>query len=48
MDDIGIVYGEGFELYVAQISLNLAFLQILGIGMSSLSLIIMKIFNKIM
>ena len=49
MDDIGIVHGEGFELHVAQVSLNLAFLQILGFGMSSLSLlIIMKIFNVIM
>ena len=37
MDNIGIVHGEGFELYVAQVSLNLAFLQILGFGMSSLS-----------
>mgnify|MGYP006970535937 CR=1 FL=1 len=51
MDDIGIVHGEGFELHVAQVSLNLAFFQILGFGMSSLSLsllIIMKIFNVIM
>ena len=35
MYDVGMVDGEGFELYVAQVSLNLAFLQILGFGMSS-------------